>query len=267
MRLEDKSVLVSGAGGLLGSSFVVACLKEGARVIAVDIDAVALDRLSLNLTERHHKRFLTQTADITSESSVEALFEKIPSEYSPNALVNNAAINSRVEKGEMDRNRLEDISKERWDFEFNVGLWGPFVLSRAFGLRAISNRQTATIVNIGSDYAHIAPNQNIYREEPSDSGQALKPVTYPVMKHGVVGLTRYLSTYWGRSGIRVNTLSPGGIANGQTETFVSLLSEQIPLGRLATSDELSGALVYLLSDESSYVTGTEIIVDGGRQIW
>lgn len=267
MRLADKSVLVSGAGGLLGSSFVVACLKEGARVIAVDVDAVALERLSLSVTGQHRKSFLARTADITSESSVDALFSQIPSDFLPNCLVNNAAVNPRVEKGEMGRNRLEDISKERWDFEFNVGLWGPFVLSRAFGLRAISVRQTATIVNIGSDYAHIAPNQNIYREEPSDSGQALKPVTYPVMKHGVVGLTRYLSTYWGRSGIRVNTLSPGGIANGQSETFVSLLAEQIPLGRLATSDELSGALVYLLSDESSYVTGTEIVVDGGRQIW
>lgn len=267
MRLEGKSVLVSGAGGLLGSKFVEVCLREGARVIAVDIDAVALERISLTAKEKHSNSLMVHAADITNESSIDALFEQIPSEFFPNCLVNNAAINPRVENGEMGRNRLEDISKERWDIEFNVGLWGPFVLSRAFGQRAISAKRTGTIVNIGSDYAHIAPNQKIYREEASDTGPALKPVTYPVMKHGVVGLSRYLSTYWGRSGIRVNTLSPGGIANGQTATFVSLLAEQVPLGRLATSDELTGALIFLLSDESSYVTGAEIVVDGGRQIW
>ena len=148
-----------------------------------------------------------------------------------------------------------------------VGLTGAFLCSRVFG-SAMAKRGKGVILNIASDLAVIAPDQRLYRQEgvPEDQ-QPVKPVTYSVVKTGLIGLTRYLATYWATSGVRVNAISPGGIFNHQPEAFLAELYQRIPMARMAQVDEYQGSILYLCSDASSYMTGTNLSVDGGRTCW
>jgi NAD(P)-dependent dehydrogenase (short-subunit alcohol dehydrogenase family) len=163
--------------------------------------------------------------------------------------------------------RLEDFPLDVWDADLRVGLKGAFLCSRVFGAE-MAQRGSGVILNITSDLAVIAPDQRLYRQEglPA-SRQPVKPVTYSVVKAGLVGLTRYLATYWHESGVRANALSPGGVFNNQPEEFVQRLSHLIPMGRMAHVDEYKGAVLFLCSDASSYMTGFNLVVDGGRSCW
>ena len=148
-----------------------------------------------------------------------------------------------------------------------VGLTGAFLCCQVFGYEMEKQKQ-GVIVNISSDYGVISPNQNIYKKEGvPEEEQTVKPVSYSVVKHGIMGLTKYLATYWAKSGIRVNTLCPASLSNGQDEEFVKKISELIPMGRMSRPDEYPATVLYMLSDASSYMTGATVILDGGRTIW
>ena len=157
-------------------------------------------------------------------------------------------------------NSFEDFSHTRWNKELSVGLTGAFLMSKYFGQLMRKNEKNV-IVNISSDLSVIAPNQKLYSHLKS-----FKPVTYSVIKFGIVGLTKYLAAYWAKKNIRVNSLSPGGIYNFQDKIFVNKLKKEIPLGRMATVDEYKGSIKYLCSEESSYMTGHNLVVDGGRSV-
>jgi NAD(P)-dependent dehydrogenase (short-subunit alcohol dehydrogenase family) len=182
-------------------------------------------------------------------------------------LINNAARNPKVEGGDTAWSRLENLPLAQWEADLAVGLTGAFLCSRVFGAE-MARRGRGVIVNIASDLALIAPDQRLYRQDdlPEDR-QPVKPVTYSVVKSGLIGLTHYLATYWADRGVRVNALSPGGISNNQPEAFVKKLSQLIPLGRMAEPSEYQGALLFLCSDASSYMTGANLVVDGGRTCW
>ena len=183
-------------------------------------------------------------------------------------LVNNAANNPKVEnKAEVDFSRLEFFPLEQWDADLNVGLKGAFLCSQVIGSE-MSRRKQGVIVNVASDLAVIAPDQRLYRKPglPEDQ-QPVKPVTYSVVKTGLVGLTRYLATYWAGCGIRVNAISPGGVYNNQADDFVERLANLIPLGRMANANEYQAAILFLCSDASSYMTGSNLVIDGGRSCW
>jgi len=162
---------------------------------------------------------------------------------------------------------LENFPLEMWDKDVAVGLTGSFLCSRVFGA-AMAAAGGGVILNVASDLGVIAPDQRIYRQEglPEDQ-QPVKPVTYSVVKHGLVGLTRYLATYWADAGVRVNAISPGGVYNNQGDAFVKKLTDLIPLGRMADKDEYKGAIAFLCSDASSYMTGANLNIDGGRTAW
>ena len=183
-------------------------------------------------------------------------------------LINNAANNPRMEAvAGIEFTRLESFPLEQWDRDIAVGLTGAFLCSRVFGPH-MARRSSGVILNIASDLAVIAPDQRIYRrEELPDDQQPVKPVTYSVVKSAIVGLTKYLATYWADRGVRVNSLSPGGVRDAQSEEFVSRLSRLIPLGRMAQGDEYRGAIAFLCSDASRYMTGANIVIDGGRSCW
>jgi NAD(P)-dependent dehydrogenase (short-subunit alcohol dehydrogenase family) len=185
-------------------------------------------------------------------------------------LVNNAAIDPKVKgnQGVVETSRLENFPREQWDLQIAVGLTGAFHCSQVFGTEMARRGQGGVILNIASDLSVLAPDQRLYRKQglPADQ-QPVKPVTYSVIKAGLVGLTRYLATYWCDRGVRCNALSPGGVFNGQSEEFVQRLSSLIPLGRMATREEYRAALQFLSSDASLYMNGQNIVIDGGRSVW
>ena len=234
----------------------------------MDLSNEELESFRNSLPREHQSRTFTYVCDVTNEIQIESVRVDVESKIGPiTGLVNNAAINPAVENGNDKFSRLEEITYEEWKTQLDVGLFGALACSRVFS-KSMLKYGKGSIVNIGSDFALIAPNQALYEIDGLEkSQQPVKPVTYSVLKHAILGLTKYLATYWGQEGIRVNTLSPGGIENGQSREFIEKLSSQIPMGRMSTPFEYAGALVFLLSEQSSFMTGATLVVDGGRSIW
>jgi NAD(P)-dependent dehydrogenase (short-subunit alcohol dehydrogenase family) len=189
--------------------------------------------------------------------------------YGVDILVNNAAIDPKVnDHGMGEGSRLENFSLDEWNFQIEIGLTGAFLCSRVFGSEMAKNQKGGVILNIASDLSVISPDHRLYRKlGMPECSQPVKPVTYSVIKSGLIGLTRYVATYWADNGIRCNALSPGGISNGQNEEFIRRINKLIPLGRMAHKDEYKGAVQFLCSDASSYMNGQNIVIDGGRSIW
>ena len=185
-------------------------------------------------------------------------------------LINNAANDPKVDtrqRTSVHWSRLERFSLDLWNQDIAVGLTGAFLCSQVFGAE-MARRGKGVIINIASDLGLIAPDQRIYRQPGlHDDQQPVKPITYSVVKHGLIGLTRYLATYWAEHGVRVNALCPGGVSAGQDDAFVTRLTHLIPLGRMADKDEYKAAIVFLASDASSYMTGANLVIDGGRTVW
>jgi len=184
-------------------------------------------------------------------------------------LINNAAIDPKVSKSKkmVKSSRLEHFSEDEWDLQLAVGLKGAFLCSKVFGSAMAEDGKGGIIINISSDLSVFSPDQRIYRDDNLlEEEQAVKPVTYSVIKTGLIGLTKYLSTYWINQGVRSNALSPGGVFIDQDEGFVAKLSALIPMGRMAKIDEYHSAIQFLCSDASSYLNGQNIVMDGGRSV-
>jgi len=203
--------------------------------------------------------------DVTSEPSIREVAQAVGR---IDVLVNNAAVDPKVsaDGGGPELSRLEHFPLESWDFQIGVGLTGAFLCSRIFG-SAMAGRGDGVILNIASDLSVIAPDQRLYRRRGLDeASQPVKPVTYSVVKAGLVGLTRYLAGYWAGQGVRVNAISPGGVFNDHPEEFVTRLSQLVPMGRMAHLSEYRSAVQFLCSPASSYMTGQNLVIDGGRTV-
>jgi NAD(P)-dependent dehydrogenase (short-subunit alcohol dehydrogenase family) len=268
-RLNGQVIVVTGASGLLGRQHCLAILSEGGAVVMIDINQKGLDDFKNSISKEQTERLLSFVCDIREESQVLEVARVVELKLGKvTGLVNNAAINPSVEKNTSRFERFENLTREAWNEELDVGIWGSVVCSRVFGSMMVSSGNPGSIVNISSDHGIIAPMQHLYSVEglPAHE-QPVKPVTYSVVKHGLIGLTRYLATYWAGENIRVNALSPGGVENGQNPIFSERFKEVVPMRRFAKPHEYRGALVFLLSEESSYMTGSVLVVDGGRTIW
>ena len=185
-------------------------------------------------------------------------------------LINNAAIDPKVKGGHVnvETTRLEDFSLNQWNIEVSVGLTGAFLCSQVFGKQMALDGFGGNILNIASDLSIISPFQDLYKKENlPEHLQPVKPITYSVIKSGLVGMTKYLATYWADKGVRSNALSPGGVYVDQNEQFVKKISSLIPLNRMANKDEYHGAIQFLCSDASAYLNGQNIVIDGGRSVW
>jgi NAD(P)-dependent dehydrogenase (short-subunit alcohol dehydrogenase family) len=271
-KLTGHSALITGAAGLLGGEHAAALLECGASVILTDIDMDKLSNTEVNLCKNFDPTQITlKKMDVTDPDSIDiTLSELRMKNIDVQILINNAAIDPKVENntGMSENSRLENFSLKQWDMEIAVGLTGAYLCSQRFGAAMANSNKGGVILNIASDLSVSSPDQRLYRKVGvPDDLQPVKPVTYSVIKHGLIGLTKYLSTYWANEGIRCNALSPGGILNGQNEEFVSKLSSLIPLGRMAARDEYRAAVQFLCSDASSYMNGQNIVMDGGRSIW
>lgn len=267
--LSGRVAIITGGAGLLGYHHGAILAAAGAHVVLLDLPQANPALRAEQLELAHGPACLGLVADITSERSLLEVRGQILARFGRiDILINNAANNPKVEdqKPGQQWSRLENFPVDVWNADIAVGLTGAFLCSRIFGPE-MTRRRSGVILNIASDLAVIAPDQRLYRKEgiPEDQ-QPVKPVTYSVVKTALLGLTRYLATYWSSSNLRVNAISPGGVANNQPEEFTARLHQLIPMGRMADRDEYQGAVLFLCSDASSYMTGQNIIIDGGRSI-
>ena len=270
--LKGKSALVTGAAGLLGTQHAIALAEIGAKVFLADIDEEGLEEARAIVSKFSAVEPESVVMDITSEASIisgkRVVVEKSQQDkHVFKCLINNAAVDHKVSNAGMVRsNRLENFDVEGWNKEVEVGLTGAILCAKHFGPILVASGE-GVILNIASDLSVIAPDQRLY-ERPglTLSEQPVKSISYPVIKTGLLGLTRYLATYWRNSNTRCNALSPGGVFAAQDDEFVSRLSDLIPLDRMANKDEYRSAVQFLCSDASSYMNGQNIIIDGGRSV-
>lgn len=264
--LKNKNAIITGAMGILGKRFCSGLAEFGANVALVDLDQDAVDKFALELSDDYGIKAVGIACDISSPESVRNMVAKSVTELGEvNILHNNAAGKSN----DLDAffAPFEEYSLEQWREIMSVNIDGMFLVAQAVGKQMVVQGKGGSIIQTASIYGIMAPDQRIYEGSFYLGRQINTPAVYSASKAAVVGLTKYLATYWSEKGIRVNTLTPGGVESGQNQDFKRNYSARIPLGRMAERDEMVGALIYLASDASSYVTGHNLIVDGGLQAW
>lgn len=268
--LSGRTAVITGGAGLLGVRHAEAIAEMGGVPVLVDIDGTRAEAVAAEVESKYRRRAIGLSSDITDPGAVSDLLGQVLDRTGRvDILINNAANNPKMDASNADaiKTRLETFPLELWNQDIAVGLTGAFLCSRVLGSE-MARRGKGVIVNVASDLGLIAPDQRIYRRpELAEEEQPVKPVSYSVVKHGLVGLTRYLASYWADRGVRVNAISPGGVYAGQDEVLVQRLSNLIPLGRMAHLDEYKAAIVFLVSDASSYMTGANLVIDGGRTAW
>lgn len=269
--LAGRVVIITGGAGFLGPKHAEAVAEFGAIPIILDINEAAIQETVAKIRQDYQVDCLGFNTDITKRASLEAVRDQLLEKYGRiDALINNAANDPKIKSDGPTMtasSRLENFPLAVWENDLAVGLTGAFLCSQIFGT-VMKTQKKGVIVNIASDLGLIAPDQRIYRQPGlAEDVQPVKPITYSVLKHGLIGLTKYLATYWANDGIRVNTLSPSGVYNHQPEEFVKKLANLIPLGRMSDHDEYRAAVAFLVSDASSYMTGSNLVIDGGKTCW
>jgi NAD(P)-dependent dehydrogenase (short-subunit alcohol dehydrogenase family) len=266
--LTGRVIVITGGAGMLGRSHVEAVSEMGGVPVILDISGSKAQSTAQEMSARFGTSALGLQCDITDETAVQEARSAVLAQFGVvHGLINNAANNPKVESGRSDWGRLENLPLEIWKADLAVGLTGSLLCARTFGSE-MARRSGGVIINVASDLALIGPDQRIYRIEGTlEELQPVKPVSYSVVKSGLLGLTRYLATYWAGKNVRVNAICPGGVFDDQDAAFTDRLTNLIPLGRMANADEYQATIVYLLSDASSYMTGAVIPIDGGRTAW
>jgi NAD(P)-dependent dehydrogenase (short-subunit alcohol dehydrogenase family) len=268
-NLSGKIAIITGGAGLMGRQHAEAIARSKGIPVLTDLPGAHPVELATSLSAQWNTEVVGYELDITQAAEIERVRDSLLERFKRiDILVNNAANNPKVETpGDVHFSRVENFSQQLWDNDIAVGLTGAFLCSKIFG-GEMARQGAGVIVNIASDLSLISPDQRLYRlSHLPENQQPVKPITYSVIKTGLIGMTRYLATYWAQNGVRVNAISPGGIYNSQNEEFVERLSKLIPLGRMAHLNEYQGALLFLCSDASSYMTGSNLVIDGGRTCW
>jgi NAD(P)-dependent dehydrogenase (short-subunit alcohol dehydrogenase family) len=269
--ITDKVCIITGGAGLLGKKHAEAVLAGNGVAVLIDISDESLKKAKDELGKLYPDHEIEcYKADITNEKELLNIREDLLIKYGHiDILINNAANNPKMEEksANLGNIRLDNFPIDIWSDDIAVGLTGAFLCSKVFG-KAMEEQKQGVILNISSDLGVIAPDQRIYRKDGiREEDQTIKPVTYSVIKHGLIGLTKYLATYWADKNIRVNAVCPAGVENGQDQEFVKKLTNLVPMGRMAHKEEYQCTVLYMISDASSYMTGSTVIIDGGRTCW
>lgn len=267
--LTGRVAIVTGGVGLLGIEFCRTLAEAGAAVAVVDLSVSASQGTAERLTKSSYQA-LAVPANITDPESVNAMVEKVLSEFGKiDILVNSAALDPKFDPEALKKGitpgAFEDYPLDQWNSAINVNLTGMFLVTQACVKPMIAQGKKGSIINICSTYGLNGPDQRIYIKD--DERVAFKPVYYSVTKAGVMGFTKYLAAYYAETEIRVNALTPGGVYNNHEDYFVKNYSAKTIMGRMAKKDEMNGALLFLASDASSYMTGNNVVVDGGWTAW
>ena len=268
--LSGRAAIVTGGVGLLGAEFCRTLAEAGAAVAVVDLNTQAATKVAAALAKDGYRSLAVPT-DITRPESVAAMLEQVVSAFGRvDVLVNSAALDPKFDPDAMAKGiapgQFEEYPLDQWNAALNVNLTGMFLVTQACSRQMLTQGKKGSIINICSTYGLNGPDQRIYRK-PDGSQPAYKPVYYTVTKAGVLGFTKYLAAYYMETEIRVNALTPGGVYNNHDETFVKNYAAKTILGRMARKDEMNGALLFLASDASSYMTGNNLVVDGGWTAW
>jgi NAD(P)-dependent dehydrogenase (short-subunit alcohol dehydrogenase family) len=267
-NLTGKTALITGAGGLLGPKHAESLIECGAQVVMTDHHEDRAITRAEELNEKYGKLVATaHRMDVTNKAEIENVFSKYDT---IDILINNAAKDPKVKKdgGLKPDSRFETMSEEYWSEGIDAAVNGTFLCSQVAANKMLENDTPGVILNISSDLGVIAPDQRIYRKPGvEESMQNVKPITYSAAKWAIVGMTKYLAVYFANKNIRVNCLSPTGVFNNHPEEFVKKLSGIIPMGRMAHIDEYKGAIAFLCSDASTYMTGENMVIDGGKTVW
>lgn len=263
--LKGRVAVVTGATGLIGKRHCAALVAAGAKVVIADRDIAQCNALASELSE---KNTLPTVLDVTNRDDIVALRDEILRKWGRlDILVNNAALNDSFENplAAAELSKFENYPLELWNQALNVNVTGVFLCAQVLG-SVMAEKRSGSIINVASTYGIVAPDQSIYKT-PEGEQPFYKSASYPTAKGAVLSFTRFLAAYWGEKNVRVNALSPGGVENGQAPYFIKNYSAKTPLGRMAQPDDYQGALLFLASDASAYVTGANIVVDGGWTIW
>ncbi len=269
--LTNKVIVITGGTGLLGPKHAEAVAEFGAIPVLWDLDAKKAEEMAARIAKEYGVDAVGAAVDITQEDQIEQAKEGLLQRFGKiDGLINNAANNPKVSaEGQVQGStRLEQLGLEQWNQDMAVGITGAFLCVKHLGPTISQNPEGGSIINIASDLGLIAPDQRLYRKEGvPEEEQPVKPVTYSVVKTGLIGLTRYVATYWAEKRVRCNAICPGGVYAGQDENFVQKVTKLIPLGRMARQDEYKGLIVFLASEASSYMNGAVLSIDGGRSVW
>ncbi|CAG1010578.1 2-dehydro-3-deoxy-D-gluconate 5-dehydrogenase [Anaerolineae bacterium] len=267
--LTGRVIVVTGGAGLLGSEYAGAIVEAGGTVIVADVNGERAEQTAQQSLLQGKGKALGMALDVSSKASVTALVKDVLDRFGRiDGLVNNAAIDPKFEKTDEGKhlNAFEDYPVELWTQSLSVNITGMFLCAQAVIPSMVAQGRGA-IVNISSTYGLAGPDQRLYEKDDPNAPKSFKPVVYSVTKSAVLGLTKYLAAYYGEKGIRVNTLTPGGVFNNHADEFVRRYSYRTPLGRMAQKHEYNGALLFLLSEASAYMTGANLVVDGGWTAW
>ncbi len=265
LDLSGRTAVVSGGAGILGPHFAAGLADSGARVAVLDLDGAEAERVASSVSGEFGVACLGIACDVTSPESVESAIVAVEDVLGPIAiLLNNAA--SKGSDLQRFFEPVDHLDLENWNQVMEVNLTGMMSVAREVGTR-MAKRGSGSIVQTSSIYGVVAPDGRIYEGSDYLGGPINTPAVYAASKSGVVGLSRYLATYWAADGVRVNSISPGGVGSGQNERFERQYSARVPLGRMGQPEEMVGAAVFLASDAASYITGQNIVIDGGLTTW
>ena len=263
-KILGKVAVITGGAGLMGSQHINAILTNGGKVAVLDINIKKINFLKKKFESRSGDIIFIK-CDISNENMVKKSLSKILNKFNRlDILINNASVDyPPLKKNE--KYKLENFSINNFKKDINVSLIGSLICTKIFG-RFMAKKKSGVILNIASDLALIAPDHRIYNMDERKLN-FVKPVSYSISKHGLLGLTKYTATYWATKNIRCNALAPGGILNKQNSNFLKKINKLIPLGRMAKKGEYENAILFLISDDSSYMTGSTMVLDGGRTAW
>ena len=268
-NLQNKSALITGGAGLLGREHAIALSKFKSKIVLLDIDQKKLIMAKKYIKSKNSSaNIIIYEADISKEDQIKDVYNKLKAKkIFIDILINNAALDPKMDKTKKINNNILNYESSFLKEEIDVGLIGAFYCSRIFG-SDMANKKGGSIINIASDLAISGPDQRVYTySENINDVKNFKPIGYSIVKTGLLGLNRYLATYWAHKNVRVNCLVPGAVQNTQSKSLIKNIIKRVPLRRLAKKNDYHGAVVFLASDESSYMTGQQLVIDGGRTIW